>query len=71
MPHPIIHRCMAPGCTVEVSGDHLTCSEHWYRLPKEIQKAVSEPLNGWRSIPAAREFLNLHYRQTAKPEAIA
>lgn len=43
---PASRICDAPGCTVEVKRGILMCRPHWFSLPKQLQRAISDT---WRS----------------------
>lgn len=34
------HQCPGPGCTILVPSRQLMCPQHWYRVPRALQRAV-------------------------------
>lgn len=35
------HECPAPGCTRRLPFHILACRDHWRRLPRDLQRAVT------------------------------
>jgi hypothetical protein len=40
------HECPADGCTRRVSQDMLMCRNHWFMVPKPLQRAVWDAYYG-------------------------
>jgi hypothetical protein len=48
------HACPGVGCRMRVRPDRLACSNHWYRLPKELRDAV---WLAWQNSPGSSEHM--------------
>lgn len=60
MPSP----CPLDGCTKPRYDGHLCCSDHWYRVSKELRTEVLEAWAAHRSDPRNRELWDV-YRAAA------
>ena len=52
-------KCPFSDCSAKIDAKHVACANHWRKLPEYVRAAVQARLRGWKSLTAAREYVNL------------
>jgi len=58
--------CCHPECSIPVNLRQVACLDHWRQVDKHTRCEVQHRLRGWKSIEAAREYLNAFFKRQLK-----